>query len=186
MGAKMLMHATVTTLDYANLPVVAFDLDGLATTMKRPADEPSQDELSQKERTVIGAVHAVTSKYAAADPGMEFATHFEKLDAVANTPALWPEGVEGPTDVVYKGALEALQQLQEDEVAPSRVVASAEGGIAICFVLGDKYADLEFLNTGEVLGVTTSRHDRPVVWEIGEGSDKFARASARISRFLNV
>ena len=123
MGAKMLMHATVTTLDYTNLPVVVFDWDGLATTMKRSADEPSQ-----KECTFIAAIYAVTSKYAAADPRTEFATHFEKLDAVANTLALWPEGAEGPTDVAYKGALEALLQLQEDEVAPSRVVASAEGG----------------------------------------------------------
>jgi len=33
-------------------------------------------------------------------------------------------------------------------------VASERVEVAICFVNGDKYADVEFLNTGEIVGAT--------------------------------
>ena len=78
-----------------------------------------------------------------------------------------------------------IEQLQKDELSPAKIVDSAEGGVAFCFVAGNRYADIECLNSGEILGVTTNRRDRPSVWEIQCNSSEIARATERIRAFIN-
>jgi len=171
-----------TTLVYKLPAAVEFLCD------ERAAEEFSWENYRPSAESVVTSpidIDSVTSTYSASDPSIEFATHFEKLKAITNTPSLLPEDAEAPSEAAHNWALVALQQFQEDELAPTRVVASAEGGIAICFVRGDKYADLECLNTGEILAVTSNRYNRPTVWEIRESSHEMSRASARICRFLD-
>jgi hypothetical protein len=48
------------------------------------------------------------------------------------------------------------QRLLIDDLLPTRVVASAEGGVAICFMNDDKYADIEFLKPPST---TVALHD---------------------------
>ena len=132
----------------------------------------------------------VSARYIAAtdDPLLtdtRFATHFAKLLRIRNDRSLWPENGEPPKPPTVESALIALHQLMQDMVTPTQVVASAEGGVAICFVRGEKYADIECLNDGTILGVTSNRRDRPMVWEIDPRSGGFALASSRIRRFLD-
>jgi hypothetical protein len=108
------------------------------------------------------------------------------LLAVKDKPSLLPDGAEKPSDYAIAWASAMLEQFLADELPPTRVVASAEGGVAICFVNGNKYADVEFLNTGEILGVVSNRRDRPVAWEVGANSAGMAGASARIREFLDA
>ena len=79
-----------------------------------------------------------------------------------------------------------LQAFRKDELIPTRVVASAEGGVAICFVNGKKYADIECLNTGVILGVTSNSRDRPIVWKVEQSASGVALASQRIRKFINA
>jgi hypothetical protein len=123
---------------------------------------------------------AATNAYAA----RLFDSHFAKLLAIRNEPSLCPDGAEKPSEGAIAWASAMLEQLLVDEIPPTRLVASAEGGVAICFVNGDKYADVEFLNTGEILGVVSNRRDRPVAWEVGANSSGMAGASARIRDFI--
>jgi hypothetical protein len=116
--------------------------------------------------------------------GRDFEEHFAKLQAIIEDPSLWPDGAEKPSEAAVDRALAMLDQLAHDQVPPTRVVASAEGGVAICFVRGEKYADVEFLNTGEILGVVSNRRDRPVVWEVDQNSPGLAQASARVRDFI--
>lgn len=81
-------------------------------------------------------------------------------------------------------ATTALTQLQADGLLPSRVVASAEGGVGLCFVDGIKYADIECLNSGTILGVISDKRTRPVVWEVDQSAGGIARASERIREFV--
>lgn len=92
---------------------------------------------------------------------------------------------EAPTRLAIEYAKAILEELQRIELVPDRVVESAEGGVAIYFVSGNKYSDLECLNTGEILGVTSNRKDRPVAWEVDKSPHGIARAAARIRKFLN-
>lgn len=127
---------------------------------------------------------ATTSDYSAIEPGNEFAGHFAKLLEIKSEATLWPEGAERPAFDSIAWAELILRRLQLDALLPTRIVASAEGGIAICFVRGDKYSDIECLNSGAILGVTSNRRDRPVVWDVEPNASGIARASSKIRRFL--
>ena len=116
--------------------------------------------------------------------GVEFAEHYAKLDSIATDPSLWPEDAERPESYAIGCASEVIGQLANDGLVPTKVVASAEGGVAICFVAGDKYADIECFNSGEMLGVISNKYNRPSAWEIEQNSDGIARATAKISCFL--
>lgn len=162
-----------TTLDYAT-PIAADQWVGT----------PSP----QRPRVVIArpsAPHTATGLYTdVIGLNGEFAGHFEKLRAIRTNQALWPEGAQAPSGYACDWASIMLQRLQRERLLPTRVVASAEGGVAICFIDGNKYADVEFLNTGEILGVTSDRRNRPVVWEAEPSASDLARATDRIRMFL--
>lgn len=62
-------------------------------------------------------------------------------------------------------ALRFVGLAEKHHLCPSRVLASAEGGIAIVFIHGAVSADVEFLNSGEQLGGLYPE-DRPTeVWD---------------------
>ncbi|WP_119418874.1 hypothetical protein [Desertibaculum subflavum] len=126
-----------------------------------------------------------TLPYSDADRDPAFIGFFEKLDSFGNVET-WDKDFERPSDSALTWGRAILQQLERDGFVPSRVAASAEGGIAICFVDGDRYSDLECLNDGTMLGVTTNRRDRPTVWEVEQSSGGIARATARIREFVNA
>jgi hypothetical protein len=113
-----------------------------------------------------------------------FDIHFSKLKALRTDQSLWPEDAEPPSNFATTWTHAIIQQLQADNLLPSRVVASAEGGLGVCFVAGNKYADIECLNSGTILGVISNKHDRPCVWEIEPNARGFARASERIREFF--
>lgn len=118
------------------------------------------------------------------DSANAFANHYMKLRALEKNAELWPEDGEPPTAQSIRWASVVLQALQEESVQPTRVVASAEGGVAVCFVKGNRYSDIECLNSGAILGVTSNRHDRPIVWEIEQNSRGLAQACSRIREFI--
>jgi hypothetical protein len=82
-------------------------------------------------------------------------------------------------------ARKVLDRLNQMEFIPDKVVASAEGGVAICFSRENKYSDLECLNTGEILGVISDRKDRPTAWEVDNSPYSIAQAAIRIREFFN-
>jgi hypothetical protein len=127
---------------------------------------------------------AQTSEYYANTFDKQFATHFAKLKALGTERALWPDGAERPSQSALTLGYVVLRQFLHNNFLPTRVVASAEGGIAICFVCGDKYSDVECFNTGTVLGVVTNRRNRPNAWEIQPSESHIAQAAATIQQFF--
>ena len=114
----------------------------------------------------------------------QFAEYFAKLDALATDNSLLVEGTDAPSPAAVAIARTILRQLETEALEPTRVVASAEGGVGICFVAGDKYADIECFNAGEILGAISNRRDRPTIWKIEPSAAGFAEATARIRDFL--
>jgi len=131
-----------------------------------------------------GSFFAQTNEYYATTFDKQFATHFAKLKALGTEKALWPDGAERPSRSALTWGYVALQQFLHDNFLPTRVVASAEGGVAICFVHGDKYSDVECFNSGTVLGVVTNRRNRPNAWEIQPSESHIAQAAATIQQFF--
>ena len=113
-----------------------------------------------------------------------FEAHFSKLKALATDHTLWAAPQQPPSDIALALARFVLQDLQSGDMQPNRVVASAEGGAAVCFINGNKYADIECLDSGTILGVISNKHDRPIVWEIEPYPRDIARAIERIREFI--
>jgi hypothetical protein len=64
------------------------------------------------------------------------------------------------------------------------VSASVDGGVAVCFVRGDRYADIECLNSGKVLAVTSQRDKSSQVWKVGHDQQSLQHALKLIGAFL--
>ena len=75
-----------------------------------------------------------------------------------------------PNDASLANAVRILDLLQPYEVNLLRVLPSAEGGIGLCFVNNDRYADIECSNNGEIIGVRYIGQQPPSLIEI-DGSD---------------
>lgn len=86
-----------------------------------------------------------------------------------------------PNHAAIYWAKRVLAALHEENLEPSGLRPSAEGGVTIFFSQGDYYADLECFNTGEILGVTSDRRSTPVVWEL---SEDLPRSLERIREFF--
>jgi hypothetical protein len=113
-----------------------------------------------------------------------FEALFEKLTSLRTEKSLWVDEQEPPSDFALAWAEAILQDLEKYGITPTKVVASAEGGAAVCFVDMDKYADLEILNSGAILGVISDKHSRPDVWEIKPEAREITHAIERIREFL--
>ena len=85
-------------------------------------------------------------------------------------------GAETPNDVARALAARILYLLEEDALPPTRLLPSAEGGIAMSFVEGDNRAEIEIYNTGEVAAVTYSAHSEPVAWELSNADSALKNA----------
>jgi hypothetical protein len=129
--------------------------------------------------------NAATTKNYVVDTADEFAPFFAKLDEIDVNDRLWPENADRPTNEALAGAKVVLQKFREFDLLPSSVVASAEGGVAICFINNDKYSDIECLNSGEILGVNSNRRDIPIAWEIGLSDHAIEVSVSQIRDFLH-
>ena len=161
------MHATATTLDYCMPPA------GIDTSRERGPMINSTTNVS-----------TTTTTYSATALDKEFADHLARLQELAINSRLWVDGTEGPSALALDRAQTILQHFWREEMVPDRVVASAEGGVAICFVNGNKYGDLECLNAGSILGVVSNRRDRPSAWEVECNLRGVSRATVRLREFL--
>ena len=105
---------------------------------------------------------------------------FSSLDRMLLLRPDWDSyGADPPSDAAISLARAALFALWEEHLPPSAVVASAEGGVGIIFVWPGRYADIEFLNDGDIL-VSSYRDVEPcAVEQVANG----LRAVATIREF---
>ena len=80
-------------------------------------------------------------------------------------------GAEPPSTSAIETTQRALRELERAGLLPNAVVASAEGGVGIVFVRSARYADVEFLNDGDILMSTYYGEEAPVVRELPSAAD---------------
>ncbi len=68
---------------------------------------------------------------------------------------------------------------------PDKITPSVENGVGISFIQGDKYADIECFNTGEILAVTSDRQSPPQVWEVEDRPQAITAALRKIRDFIS-
>lgn len=92
----------------------------------------------------------------------EETTRLRELGALENN---WDTyGSPAPNGRALGTAAKALQQLHSLKVRPDRLAPSTEGGVVISFFEGQRYADIEFFNSGEIAAIVSDTNDRDV-WE---------------------
>lgn len=90
------------------------------------------------------------------EPSVSFSALIKNLERLGRLDNNWNGyGAPAPTDAATFAARLILEQISTMEIAlfPSRLVASAEGGVAVCFFHNGRHADIECLNSGETLCV---------------------------------
>ena len=70
---------------------------------------------------------------------------------------------EPPSQAAITKAKQIAKQLT---LQPTKITPSAEGGVAITFIKGRRYADIECFNEGSVVAGISSGNGRPACWEL--------------------
>jgi len=94
-----------------------------------------------------------------------------QLSSIAELKSNWDTyGAPAPNRVALDNAARILRQMAPFDLALVNIVPSAEGGVGFCFTVGDRYADVEASNEGDILGVKYVGAQTPVLIET-DGSD---------------
>jgi hypothetical protein len=105
----------------------------------------------------------------------------DKLLAMGSLKDNWDTyGAEAPSAESLYNAVDLLVRMEQMSFLPSDVLASSEGGVALSFKSETRYADIELLNSGEVLAVIAEGSHQPHVWEVEKSSIGFDEAITSI------
>jgi hypothetical protein len=113
------------------------------------------------------------------------AAGLSKIDALlTSTPSWAGKPVPSPSESATGRAKQAYRMFASNGMIPDRIVASGEGGVALCFLRDDNLADVEFLNSGENLASVEDRTTGATeIWEFATA--KLKDTQARIREFLD-
>ncbi|MBV9215792.1 MAG: hypothetical protein JO053_06405 [Acidobacteria bacterium] len=93
-------------------------------------------------------------------------------------------GGAAPSHRSVQNASRILDLLQSLDFAPARVLPSAEGGVGVCFVSRERYADIECSNDGEILGVYYVGMQMPRLLEVDGTDESITAALERIREHI--
>jgi len=96
----------------------------------------------------------------------ETSDHEKQMRDLETTLTTCTDSDQAPTPEVLALARVVLSDALGMNLRPTRVNVSIDGGAIVQFVQGRRYADIELLNTGEVMGVITQPGLQPNVWTI--------------------
>lgn len=98
----------------------------------------------------------------------------------------WPEdSIEAPSLRTSRLADCALRQLAEIGLRPDHLVPCTEGGVRFAFLRQGRYAEIEFLNGGEVVATcSTASGEAPRNWLVSPGGTGFESTFDTIRNFL--
>jgi hypothetical protein len=114
----------------------------------------------------------------------EFESQLRKLARLSRD---WDTyGSEGPSQSAISAASTIGRALIKLGLVPDAVAPSSEGGIAICFLRNEKYADIECFNRGEILAVRYSSQDDPKAWSVPLQNVAIDATAKVISEYLSV
>ena len=111
----------------------------------------------------------------------------ERLAELERLKSNWDSyGAPAPNDVAIRNAAHVLELMQPFDLAAANIAPSAEGGIGFFFEFEDRYADLEFSNDGEILGVRYAGMETPVLIQT-DGSDNSIKAAiAEVRNYIGT
>lgn len=154
----------------------------LAMELRRPATyAPSLEAVTPNYDTALQEVLESRERSEYWRSWLLFDQAWTRLQELANLGPNWDSyGAKAPNDEARNTAERVLTLLSALSVSPTRVVASSEGGVGICFVHEDRYADIECFNTGEIVAARYRGMGEPHVWQIAPEDDAIKAAIEQI------
>jgi len=114
-----------------------------------------------------------------------FLNYISTLEQLRKLPENWDSyGAEPPNLTALYWSKTVLELLLEINFPPNKITASVENGVGISFIQGEKYADIECFNTGEILAVTSDKQGNPNVWQVDDKLDSIKSALEKIYVFI--
>lgn len=78
-----------------------------------------------------------------------------------------------------------VDRLYENSLRPSKIVPSAAGGIAVTFFSENKYADIEALNSGDIVALIKDKSNGTrQAWAVSAGDDDIQSAIDKIRNHI--
>ena len=119
----------------------------------------------------------LTIKYGLIDAEVE-------LDRISNMETDWDSyGAEPPSAAAIRASREILEELAGALILPSTIVPSAEGGVSVYFMIGNRTAYVESYNQGSQALVMYDQKGNTEVFELGRDILR-AEVSGRILAYL--
>ena len=110
-----------------------------------------------------------------------------KLEHLRSLESDWDSyGSEPPSREALATAGELLGMLIEEDLEPTRVVPSVEGGVVFDFIYAKRYAAIEILNTGEVTEVYMDESRNASASPLSDEHDELLQAIQKIQSFLKI
>jgi hypothetical protein len=110
----------------------------------------------------------------------------EKLKALRELGADWNHrGAEPPTEWAITAAESFLVAMGKQGIVPTRVAASAIGGVGITRRVGDRMAYVEFYNNGTACALFSLDEGDGETFKLGVDSVSFARILEQMDAYLH-
>jgi hypothetical protein len=93
-------------------------------------------------------------------------------------------GSAPPTYDAIARAISVLWALRATHLQPTRVTPSAEGGVAVTFRKGGRFASVESLNSGEIVLLTSDGTGNPRAWAIDSSDDALRQAAKDLREYF--
>jgi hypothetical protein len=146
----------------------------------RTSLEPVNDVYGEVIQELLARVNATATT-------QRFSSLDEKLSQIGDLPDHW-DGYDSPRpdENAVTLARQAIRAAEIARLLPTTVVASAEGGVAICWDKGDKHAYIEFGNDLTAVSAMYSGHGEPIVAEFEPTASEIERAFGEVRRFMRI
>src|ERR1019366_1170763 len=95
-------------------------------------------------------------------------------------------GAPAPNETALGNATRILEHMTPFDLSAAKIMPSAEGGIGFCFVVGDRYADIEASNEGDILGVRYVGKHTPALIPIDGTGESIEKALAQIRDHISA
>lgn len=154
------------------------------TGVFREVPPPPQLGPERTEEIFLSQIIAVRSHFVQLEQA--FTELRDQLSRLRLLPTGWDSyGAPSPNETSLNAAETALSTLRRMNVQPTGIMPSSDGGVGIFFVRGDRYAHVEFENSGDTWVLMYGSDEPPKTWQLHTNDERALReAWGRISASL--
>ena len=163
--------------------------EGIAPGMKATwAHAPSDAKQEAALARAVGVANVTCSPLMPGHAGTqsELAQWIGKLESLSTLAPGWNrQGAPAPSAVAIRAARQFIESLVNDGQPPTRVAASAVGGVGVTRQVGERLAYIEFYNDGAACALLADDTGDERVLDVAPKGDRFSDLLEKLKIYLN-